>query len=442
MMKTEEKNIYEVLSEELSSIAKHRNQQRMIEEYLVEHHEMMRGTFIELVANPEKVGFLSTEELAVITNGIHTVTQNETLFVKNYFDLNTIKAIKYFAFSKPEEIAFPYTFSPVIRVTNEDYLTAISFKDLAALANSGLLTYNFDTQRLAKKTISKTGKIIKKRNIKNASVSNIVKLMKEGKYNPSTLLFNVLVDGNSSISFNSGELTIHKESTLNIIDGAHRLEAVIRIIEEDPEFEGYMNIDLKHYPLEKAQKLLAITNTVNPFDKTLTKYYGGEQYGQEIAKYLMTIPVLHNRIEIKTAVDKKISITNFAILSEAIQDIFEPENTKDRYDIQDVLKKFYEYLIPSYESELVKNRIKNLESSWISHHNMHVGFIAIAKKLYDRYGKDFPVDKIVAVIDHINFNKVSSPLNDIMGGQGKTNSNKVKSQIREFIESQVDNILD
>src|SRR5690606_33226008 len=136
-----------------------------------------------------------------------------------------------------------------------------------------------------------------------------------------------------------------------------------RIIEEEPDFEGYMNVDIKHYPLEKAQKLLAVTNLINPFDKTLVKYYGGEKYGQEITKYLMTLPILKDRIEIKTALTKGVTITNFAIVSEAIESIFEPTNVKDKYDIQDVLKRFFEYFITVYEDKLIKNREETLKVS-------------------------------------------------------------------------------
>ncbi|OME41430.1 DNA sulfur modification protein DndB [Paenibacillus odorifer] len=430
------------LSDALSEIAKHKDQQKAIEEYLAQNHNMLRGSFIEVVAQPDKVNINEKEKIAVFVNAIYEITSNETINPKLYFSAKDIKSLKQFKFENEGQVSFPYTISSAIRVTNEDYLTALSYKELAALENHQLLTYNFDTQRLAKKTVNKkTGEITRKKDIKNASVNSIMKLMKEGKYSPSTLLFNVLVDGNSSISFDDGELTIHEGSTLNIIDGAHRLEAIVRIIEEDPEFEGYMNVDLKYYPIEKAQKLLAVTNTVNRFDKTLVKYYGGEQFGQEITKHLMTLPVLKDRIEIKTAIDKKITITNFAIVSESIQSIFNPQNSKDRYDVQDVLKKFYEYLIPSYEDQLVKNRIKNLEVSWISHHNMHVGFIAIAKKLYDKFGKDFPVDSIIKIIDGIDFDRESSGLTPIMAGQGKANAAKVKKEIREFIEQETDRIL-
>lgn len=435
------KSIYETLSEILLDIAKYRDQQRSIEDYLVENHKMIRGTFIELVTQPEKIENLSEEVLVVISNAIAQVTDDQRLNLSGYFSQKEIKNVKKFEFEEPKQVKLPYTISGVLRVTSEDFLTAMSYKDIADLWINKILTYNFQTQRLSKKKINAKGVITEKADVKTKSVKSIKKLMLEGKYNPSTLLFNVLVDGKSSISFEDGDLTINEGSTVNIIDGMHRLMAIVEIIEESPDFEGYMNIDLKHYPIEKAQKLLAITNTVNRFDKTLVKYYGGEEFSQEVTKYLMTLPVLQNRIEIKTAIDKKITITNFAILSESIQASFAPETTKDKYDAQDVLKRFYEYLIPSFEDELVKNRIKNLEVSWLSHHNMHVGFIAIAKKLYDKYGKEFPVDKIVEVINGINFDRETSELTEIMGGQGKTNSNKVKQQIREYINKETDRIL-
>ncbi|MGZ7444937.1 DNA sulfur modification protein DndB [Paenibacillus sp. TH7-28] len=434
-------HVYEILSDVLTDVSKHRDQQRDIEDYLVEHHKMIRGTFIELVTQPEKLVQLHEDVIPVFVNAIYEITKDERLFLPDLFSQKSIKNLKSFKFEELEQIKLPYTISSVIRVTSEDFLTAMSYKDLANLWNHKILTYNFQTQRLSKKKINSKGAIVEKADIKTKSVKSIKKLMLEGKYNPSTLLLNVLVDGKSSISFEDGELTIQEGSSVNIIDGMHRLMAIVEIIEENPDFEGYMNIDIKHYPIEKAQKLLAITNTVNRFDKTLVKYYGSEEYGQEIAKYLMTLPVLKNRIEIKTALSKGITITNFAILSEGIQSIFNPETTKDKYDIQDVLKRFYEYLVPSYEEVLVKGRTKNLEISWLGHHNMHVGFIVIAKKLYDKYGKEFPVDKIVEVIDGIDFDKQTSALTEIMGGQGKTNSNKVKQQIKDYISDEVERIL-
>ncbi|GJM68149.1 hypothetical protein HMSSN036_03650 [Paenibacillus macerans] len=73
---------------------------------------------------------------------------------------------------------------------------------------------------------------------------------------------------------------------------------------------------------------------------------------------------------------------------------------------------------------------------------MHVGFIVMAKKLYDKYGKEFPVDKIVEVIDSIDFNKETSVLTEIMGGAGgKQIRIKVKQKIKDYISNEVERIL-
>src|SRR5690606_19672168 len=147
-------------------------------------------------------------------------------------------------------------------------------------------------------------------------------------------------------------------------------------------------------------------NTVNRFDKTLVKHYMGESIGSQITKDLMHTPELRNRISIKTTIDRKLNyFTNFSIVSDAIEASFEPKNNKDRYDITEVLKKFFGYLIPTFDNEFIKNHKEYSKISWFNHHNTFVGFIVIAQKLYVKYGKDFPVDEIVRIVNNIDFSK-------------------------------------
>lgn len=443
MTTTTDNNVYEAFSNALGEVAKHKSQQRSIEEYLVENHKMARGSFQELIANPSKIENLDLVELSVFVNATHTVTQDDNIKPSNFYKPRDIKKIESYEFAAIDDSStLPLTIDGVIKVNEENYLTAISYKNLAKWYVDNIITYNFKTQRLSKKSVSKrTGQIKETPDIKKPSVRNIKKLMLEGKYEPSTIIINVLLDGQSEISYEEGQLTIHEGSTVNIIDGAHRLEAVVGVMEERPDFEGYLNVDIKHFPLEKAQYLLAITNTTNRFDKTLVKFYSAETMGQKIAKHLMSIDALKNRIETKTGLTKGITITNFAIVSEAIDAIFAPETPKDRYDAQEVLVKFFDYFMAVYDEQLIKNREVELKTSWFAHHNLFVGFIAIAKKLYDKYGKDFPVDEITKIISGIDFNKETSPLTNYMGGKGKVNSNKVKVDIRDFIEKETDRLL-
>jgi hypothetical protein len=433
--------INEILNDVLSEIAKDVHQQRKITDYLYENHKIPHGTFQEIVVNNEQFFNLSEVEQVAVVNGIYQVTNFDQINPKNFYSNKEIKTAENYVYNE-DLIELPYTLEGVLKAGPYDYVTVISYNELAKLWNSGILTYNFQTQRLSKKKMNSKGEITERPDINKKSVKNIVRLMKEGKYNPSTILLNVLVDGKSYIEYDNGNLTIGEGSTVNLIDGMHRVQAILDVIEEEPNFEGYMYLDIKHYPIEKAQQLLAITNTVNKFDKTLVKHYMAESYGEQIAKDLMNIPELNKRISIKTTLDKKLKLlTNFAILSESIDTIFEPKNAKDRFDHFEVLKKFYGYFVSTYHDELLENKDELLKTSWFPHHNLHVGFVVIAKKLYDKYGKDFPVDEIVRIIENIDFNKETSSLTEIMGGQGKVNSNRVKREIKKFFEEKVDELL-
>ncbi|MCR8641458.1 DNA sulfur modification protein DndB [Paenibacillus sp. N1-5-1-14] len=427
-----------------AELNKNKEQQREIEEILATKHKILRGTFAEILVNYERIDQLNQEELIILVNVLFDVTQDTRIKPTNFYNNREITKANKYQQEKAPVLQFPYTFNSVIAApSGRDYVTIMDVRELRDLWFSKILTYNFNTQRLSKKKLLKNSKISEKADVNMKSVKNIARLMLEGKFKADTILLNILVDGNDNIEYSDGELTIHEGTTINLIDGMHRLQGMIAALEENPDLEGFINVAIKHYPLEEAQFLLGQINTVNRFDKTLVKHYMAETIGAQITKDLMNIPELKNRISIKTTLDKKLNFyTNFAILSEAIDSIFEPQNNKDRYDITEVLKKFFGYLVPSFENELEKNKKEVAKISWINHHNLFVGFVVIAKKLYDKYGKDFPVDEIVRIINGIDLSRSEgSKFNDLMTTQGKVNSNKVKKQIREFFEVEVDSLL-
>lgn len=437
------KDIMDVFPLVFSELIKSTEHQREIEEVLVTTYNFQRGIFAEILVNNEKLEQFNKEEIIILADILHKTTKNEKINPKEFYSkTDVVKALKY-RFEVEEEITLPYTIEGVLRSGEQDFITVMSYKEIAALWNSNVLTYNFQSQRLSKKKMNTKGKITEKADVNLKSVKNIARLMLEKKYRPSTILFNMLVDGQENFEYEDGELTIGEGTTLNLIDGMHRVQAILTVIEQEPNFEGYMNVDIKNYPLPETQQLLAITNMVNRFDKTLIKNYMAESIGAQITKDIMNIPELKNRISIKTSLDRKLNyFTNFAILSEAIESIFAPENNKDRYDYTEVLKKFFGYLVPTFENELIKNKNQTSKVSWITHHNVFVGFVVVCKKIFDKYGKDFPVDEIVRVINSIDLSrKEGSEFNDLMTTQGKVNSNQVKAKIRKFFEEKSDELL-
>lgn len=437
-------DLSDVLADNFAHIIKNKEQQREIEEKLAVQYKIPRGTFGEILVNNDRIDLLKREELIAIIIEMFGITNDNRLKPENYFTNKEISKASKYKYEVKHDISYPYTISDVIAApTGRDYVTMMSYTELRDLWFAKLISYNYNTQRLSKKKALKNGKISEKPTVNLKSVRNITRLILEGKYKSDTILLNILVDGSDHVEFDEGDLIIYEGTNINLIDGMHRVQGIISALEENPELEGYLNVAIKHYPLEEAQFLLGQVNTVNRFDKTLVKHYMAETIGAQITKDLMNLPELKNRISIKTTLDKKLNyFTNFAILSDSIDNIFEPQSNKDRYDITEVLKKFFGYLIPSYEIELDKNKKEVSKVSWINHHNTFVGFVVIAKKLYEKYGKSFPVDEIVRLVDSIDLSRNdSSEFNQLMTSQGKVNSNKVKKQIREFFEIKVDELL-
>lgn len=405
-----------------------------IDDKLAEHN-FRRGTLAEIMINPELINEFDTVEAAAFVNSIYKVTKRYEVDPKRFFSANVINKAEKYTRNKVE-FEYPYTFQRVIKASDTEYVTVMSAKEIAAWWNNEALTYNFQTQRLSKKKLTKDGQVIEKPDVKAKSVKAITELMLSGRYKSNALLFNILVDGNDHIEYEDGELTIYEGTTVNLIDGMHRVQAILNVLEQDPDYDRNFIVVITHLPLAEAQDLLSQVNTTNRFDATLAKYYGANKLGEQITKDLMNIPELRGRVSIKTTLDKKLNyLTNFAVLSEAIEDVFQPQTTKDRYDVLEVLKKFFGYLINAYEHEFVTHVNEVRQKSWINHHNTFVGYVTLAKKLYDKYGMEFPVNKITQAVDSIDFTKKEGlPYNDIISPQGKVNSNVIKRNIKEFFE--------
>src|SRR5690606_4769090 len=124
-------------------IGKNKDIQRQIEEYLTKSHSMPHGKFIELVANPERSESIDEEVIAVYLNAIFKVTNEENYEPSNYFSSKELKKIDKYEFPKTERLTLPYTIRNVLAFpSGRDFITFMSYQELAALWNSKIITYN------------------------------------------------------------------------------------------------------------------------------------------------------------------------------------------------------------------------------------------------------------------------------------------------------------
>lgn len=423
-----ENNVMDVFIENLSRIAHDFNLQTKINEQMVNEHNFEMGEVFALFRNVNLLNSLEEEKFICFMNGCFEATRIKEIDPVNFYSKEDIEAALAFQEDR-NEVTLPYTFHGVLKGGDNSYLTILSYKQIYELYNAKLLSYNYDSQRIAKKKV-KNGELIIEPKVYAKSVREIYELMKKKKYLPSTLLINVLIDGESEINYDDGNLTVLEGSKIDLIDGFHRVLAISKLMSEQPNFEGYMNVDIKNLDIIEAQELLATTNTTNPFDKTQRMRFANATFGSAIVKELEKLPEFENKISPKGAVSKTFGeYTTFSVMTESIDTIFDIQNSKEKYEVSKFLKEFYSYFLSYYETKF-KNRYSELENSWFTHHNMFVLFNVLAKKMFDKYGKECPMDIIPQILEKVDFRKnVDSELNSLLVTQGKTNTPKIRRQL-------------
>lgn len=404
--------------------------QRKITEDLYDSHGVPRGLFQEFLIHPER--FFNKEELLkIFILYIYNVTRLESLNPELFFeDAKQTLNYKYPIEKNDEDIVL----NQVLRSSDQDYLTIISYQKLVELWLTGQITYNYLTQRKPKQKLV-VGKIVESPQLNRKSVLNIVRLMKEKKFKCSSIVLNVVLDKSQIEYTEDGDLIIKKNSEINLIDGMHRLQAMVQVCEEDPDYEGYMDVAIKYYSLSDAQYLIGLLNTVNRFDKTLVRHNTDENESSKIVKMLLSHNEFKNKISLHSHVDKKLNyITNYTNFTDSIQEVFAPKTVQDRYLIFDICVKFFEYLFSYYAEEFQTNVFSVSQRSWINHHHVFTLYIQLLHDLYKKSGKNFPVSEIVEFINKIDFQKdAGGPIDLIMREQNKINLVLLRKKIRKII---------
>ncbi len=437
----EEFEIEEVLRSVFSELIKNKEQFKEIDDILSDKYNIQRGRINEINANPDIISNFSKEELGVIISTIYSIVKDERINPKNFYSQDEIRKFSKIDYEE-ETLSFPYTIENVLRSSPSDYICVMSYKELVGWFHSKMITYNFECQRLPVEKMMKKGKVSIKPKTVIRSVRAIADRMLANEFSTDTIILNILINGEDHIEYNDrGDLTIFEGTEVDIIDGWHRLQAMVLVLEEQPDFVNNMNVSIKHYTLKKAQEALGQFNTVNPFDKVLAKHYSQKGHPRSIVKKLMDNSDLKNKVSLKMTVSKKLGkLTNVDVLSTFIGVLFNIDNDLEEEIIYEHLKKFFGVLINSYPKVFKTEMEKSLKTSWMNHHNTFVGYLVIAHRLFNKYGKNFPIDEVTRIVDSIDLSKTENDYHTIMKEQGR-NSNQSKVLIQKYFERQVDSLL-
>jgi hypothetical protein len=428
-LKIDREILVEKLESALDDLRYARREKEKVITYLSKHNII--GIVDELMIDKNKLHEIDLNVLCLLAIAIGEA--NGQIDPNVYFNEPELKAAVRFQETVVETLKYPIVFDEVLQVNNFSWVTTADVRRINELNNSGLLHYRFETQRTAKFSTAKDGGIIQKPDINKESVKQISKLMLEGRYKSDAITFNILLDGTDDITYDAkNKRLIINSGEIDILDGFHRIQAMQKALEDNPDLDLQMIVSIKNYTLEDARFFFGQINTINQVDKTRIKELKNERIADMIVNELSTKSELRGKISSNTRLTGTVGhITNFAILADAIDDVFKPKTRADFIEISPYLVDFFSYLVAKFNNAFVDNYDTVKKQSWMNHHNMFVGYTVLAKKFYD---SNLPVKRLVDVMERISFEKGSSPFDLILAGSGKDSSNKIKRLIKQEFE--------
>lgn len=154
-----------------------------------------------------------------------------------------------------------------------EYLCYITYKDLAALANSGKLEYDMTLQR-SPQIITKLGRTIEIPTVNWQSVESISEKMLAGEFLANQITLNILNDGNEFHYFHQDKLVIDvTKGKVLIIDGFHRVTALCRSIQKNPHLDGVLILNIKNLDAEEVRVFIYQESLANRHNsKTVEKF--------------------------------------------------------------------------------------------------------------------------------------------------------------------------
>ena len=109
---------------------------------------------------------------------------------------------------------------------NTQYVTQLSYEQLANLLNVGLISYNFATQRRAR-VIKVRNRVERVASINMDNVQAIKNEILNGTFQTNTITLNIRATGKEMFSYSSENMTLNipisEDNSIDCIDGYHRL---------------------------------------------------------------------------------------------------------------------------------------------------------------------------------------------------------------------------
>ena len=295
---------------------------RMEEEYYayMSNRNMNRGKFNAYAFHMEDINKMTDEELFWFASYPKTDIELADYFSKAECDRYSKSKVA------KEKSIYPAVFQNVLPISDDQFVTTINTQKIFELYNRNVLAYNVKTQR-APKVYYKDGKEAYKISINRYSVREIKDLIERGLFISNDLTFNA--GGREENDYYYDEQNarfVLKNGLLDILDGFHRIMAIMQVMMEDPDFEKNFVLNIMLFEEEKAKRFVAQQDKRNKIASSFSKSMDDTRYESLVTKKLNedTNSLLFGEIK---AVGKR--NVDFGKTAEAVKFFFAPKSTKE-----------------------------------------------------------------------------------------------------------------
>ncbi|PGY04993.1 DNA sulfur modification protein DndB [Bacillus sp. AFS031507] len=406
----------------------------------MKEYKILPGQVQSYFNNPDLLWKVDIETVYLFIEQIYSTTENPKIKPSLYFTSREIKEIKTnFVGYNTNSIEFPYTFKNVLKGTEDDFILYIKASEIKILFENGLLQYNSETQREMRQSQKKeSDEIIETPKIIEKSIIEMEELINKGEMISTIITLNARL---GSTDDESGEellytednmtLTVTKGTLLDVLDGFHRINAIVRALRKDPSLDAMFKLNILHLGKSIAQQYFKQLNTTNPVGKGQLKKLGEARQADFIAKQLQYNSELKNKV---AASDSIAPYSNFLVtfktLSDAIDEVFKVEDKRTALNIAKYLIEFINELFFAFPNEFLSEVAVVRKNSLINTNSMFYGFITLARRMKDESIQMNKLPEIIGCIDFSRQNTVWEEY-DILN-QSKRISKSTKKQIYKF----------
>ena len=295
---------------------------------------------------------------------------------------------------------------------NTQYVTQLSYEQLANLLNVGLISYNFATQRRAR-VIKVRNRVERVASINMENVQAIKNEILNNTFQTNTITLNIRATGKEMFSYSSENMAlsipIGEDNSIDCIDGYHRLKAIQLAYGENNNIKGSMIVSIKNLTIEQARYFI-----LQESKGTLNNQHELELYDMsgniaklihEINSYNNKNNILYNSITSKNNdVNTLIFYDVFAeILQLSFGDLLNEADTIELYKLKQFIVDIYSIAYSLICKRFNVNTVRELTGLPIDQMFM-CGFLFVAHEMYTSNNKEVDVQKLEKIVRKIDFN--------------------------------------